>query len=72
MFVDDELYQKTVKDGAIDPIEDIQNLVFAYMNSVSEPLAKYSQCIYFFDEKMNLWTLIGLYFFGILFLKVQF
>ena len=54
MFVDDELYQKTVKDGAIDPIEDIQNLVFAYMNSVSEPLAKYSQCIYFFDEKMNL------------------
>ena len=51
VFVDDELYQKTVKDGATDPIEDIQNLVFAYMNSVSETSAKPSQCIKFFDEK---------------------
>ena len=38
VFVDDELYKKTESDAAgakSDPVEAIQNLVFAYMNSVS-------------------------------------
>ena len=37
VFVDDELYKKTVSDAGskADPVEAIQNLVFAYMNSVS-------------------------------------
>ena len=35
VFVDDDLYKKTVEDGANNPEVEIQNLVFAYMNSVS-------------------------------------
>ena len=37
VFVDDDLYKKTVSDAGskADPVEAIQNLVFAYMNSVS-------------------------------------
>lgn len=35
VFVDDEVYRKTKMDTNVeDPIEEIQNLVFAYMNSV--------------------------------------
>ena len=37
VFVDDELYKKTESDAGAkaNPVEAIQNLVFAYMNSVS-------------------------------------
>ena len=34
VFVDDDLYYKTKKANSGDPIEAIQNLVFAYLNSV--------------------------------------
>ena len=38
VFVDDDLYYKTKKANSGDPIEAIQNLVFAYLNSVKNSL----------------------------------
>ena len=35
VFVDDDLYYKTEQANPKNPIEEIQNLVFAYLNSVS-------------------------------------
>ena len=34
VFVDEELYSQTKYSSSADPIDEIQNLVFAYMNSV--------------------------------------
>ena len=63
VFVDDELYKKTVSDAGskADPVEAIQNLVFAYMNSVSILVAflvfypKNGKTIKIFPCFWNLW-----------------
>ena len=66
VFVDDDLYKKTVSDAGskADPVEAIQNLVFAYMNSVSILVAflvfypkKTGETIKIFPCFRNLWRI---------------
>ena len=64
VFVDDELYKKTESDAAgakSDPVEAIQNLVFAYMNSVSILVALLVfilKTIKIFPFFRNLWRIL--------------
>ena len=67
VFVDDDLYKKTVSDAGskADPVEAIQNLVFAYMNSVSILVAflvfhpkKREKTIKIFPCFRNLWRIL--------------
>ena len=63
VFVDDELYKKTVSDAGskADPVEAIQNLVFAYMNSVSILVfypKKRKKTIKIFPCFRNIWRIL--------------
>ena len=53
VFVDDDLYYKTKKSSAGDPIEEIQNLVFAYLNSVMLVCFYTSKLFFFFYCSMR-------------------